>query len=55
MVDYSVEEDQYGRIIKDRWELMHANLSILLGGGMQVCVGRSVWPLVKKKGTLSNY
>lgn len=55
IVDYSVEEDQYGRVIKDKWKLAQINLSILLGKSVKVCIGRSMYPLVKLKGTLMSY
>jgi len=45
MVSYDIEEDQFGRVIKDKWCLLEANLSLLLANGLKEKMGRSMWPI----------
>jgi hypothetical protein len=55
MVSFSVEEDIYGRITKDKWRLLDSNLNLVLDSVDRIKLGRSCYPLFKRKGILSAY
>jgi hypothetical protein len=48
IVNYDCEENQFGQIVKDKWSLLDANLSLLLSNGVKFNLGRSMWPIYKK-------
>jgi len=45
LVSYKVEEDQYGRIIKEVWTLNKSNLNLLLSNNVHRSSGKSCWPI----------
>ena len=49
LVDYSVEEDQYGRVTRDNWRLLDSNLILLVGRGKSQQYGKTLYPLYRKK------
>lgn len=49
IVDYGVEEDQFGRVIRDKWSLLDVNLGLLVGGGEVERFGRSLYPLFRRR------
>jgi hypothetical protein len=55
MVDYEVEEDQFGRAVKDKWTLRDVRLNALLGGKYRTLTGRSMYPLYRSHSKISSY
>lgn len=48
VVSYGLDEDQYGRVIRENWRLLDMNLQLLFGGVCKDRIGRSLWPLFLK-------
>jgi hypothetical protein len=42
IVDYNIEEDQYGRVVKEKWRMREANLSLLFGDHLRPRFGKSL-------------
>jgi hypothetical protein len=55
MVDYSVEEDQWGRVVRDKWQLRDVRLNALFGEPSRTLTGRSLYPLVRLANKITSY
>lgn len=45
IVDYKINEDQFGRVINENWRLLDCNVNLLLGGRLKLYSGRTLYNL----------